>query len=298
MCCTPKRSSAAFTLIELLVVIAIIALLVGILVPALANARSSARAVACQANLRSQGLMVLSYANDHREILPSKFTSWNQRQPDGTFESSFWPMSRLLAWVNNERFEKVESQWYAPTGIWRCPDVKADGIETNRISHVGIQHSAPNRWVFTSVNLDDQQGWMKPYNDAFGGWYDRYGKAGFRRLSMMDRPAKTIAIMDNVNFWSAAHGHRDARDYYGNSLEVVQGETPEAFDNQGSHDRLFIRPAVYLDGHGEAVTSRPGWWLENQSYWKSGASPQVRLYDREVERFMWFIMPNEVLKAD
>ncbi|MEM7755860.1 MAG: type II secretion system protein, partial [Planctomycetota bacterium] len=68
----------AFTLIELLVSISIIALLIGILVPALGNARASAQTVACGANLRSQGLILTLYREDHdggfpvmREIRPA-----------------------------------------------------------------------------------------------------------------------------------------------------------------------------------------------------------------------------------
>ncbi len=66
------RDWRAFTLIELLVVIAIIAVLIGILLPALGAARRTARAVACQANLRGVGQGLTLYNNDHKEaVIPS-----------------------------------------------------------------------------------------------------------------------------------------------------------------------------------------------------------------------------------
>ena len=46
-----------FTLIELLVVIAIIAVLMAVLMPSLTRVRKQARAVACQARLKSWGFL-------------------------------------------------------------------------------------------------------------------------------------------------------------------------------------------------------------------------------------------------
>ena len=75
---TRLSTHRAFTLIELLVSISIIALLIGILVPALGKARESAQLVVCASNLRSQGLMLTLYREDHdggfpvmREIRPA-----------------------------------------------------------------------------------------------------------------------------------------------------------------------------------------------------------------------------------
>lgn len=60
----------AFTLIELLVVIAIIAILAAILFPVFAAAKERARMTACVSNLRSIGLAMSQYQDDHAGFLP------------------------------------------------------------------------------------------------------------------------------------------------------------------------------------------------------------------------------------
>jgi prepilin-type N-terminal cleavage/methylation domain-containing protein/prepilin-type processing-associated H-X9-DG protein len=63
------RARRAFTLIELLVVVSIIALLIAILLPSLTAAREQARIATCLSNLKSMGLGIQLYSNEHR-VLP------------------------------------------------------------------------------------------------------------------------------------------------------------------------------------------------------------------------------------
>jgi prepilin-type N-terminal cleavage/methylation domain-containing protein/prepilin-type processing-associated H-X9-DG protein len=74
-----------FTLVELLVVIGIIALLMSILLPALHRARDSARAVACQTNLRSLGQAIYLYAHNNDGFLP-----WGAHFAGGADVNTHW----------------------------------------------------------------------------------------------------------------------------------------------------------------------------------------------------------------
>ena len=63
------RKNRGFSLVELLVVIGIIALLMGMLLPALKGARLQANSLACKANLRSIGQLLIIYANNNQGVL-------------------------------------------------------------------------------------------------------------------------------------------------------------------------------------------------------------------------------------
>lgn len=86
----PKRKQENFTLIELLVVIAVIAVLAAMLLPALGKARAMGKSIQCISQEKQIMLIILNYANDYKEYLPSH-TNWTSclqtayRQPDALF---------------------------------------------------------------------------------------------------------------------------------------------------------------------------------------------------------------------
>lgn len=286
---SPHRSPTAFTLIELLVVIAIIALLIAILLPALGKARKQARLTQCIANIRGQGHLTLAYAADSKDALPPRSLWWTHVEDSEIVTNIYLFNSFLARWEGNP-FPAVDAGWASPTGIWRCPEVKPDEDNT-RNAHAGIIHHAPNAWLFNSVVRNDDAGVMKHWGDALPGW-EPTSKV-WRRLDVVAFPAELIMVMDNVNYWVPSHTHRDAREGYARSCDVIPDSDPCDQQNQGSHDDMRLRPAVFVDGHAASVPSTPSYWLNGSSRYKRGTGPTISLYRREVQRLMWYIRPGD-----
>lgn len=285
----------AFTLIELLVVIAIVALLVAILLPSLRRARAQSRLTVCLSNLRGQSAVVQLYVSDHQGSLPPKYY-WEWLQI-----SDIRLINRILSNYSEEPFPDTQpGQFPAPTGVWRCPDVPMEesGI-TERWTHSGILHHAPNLWVFN--NLYTFEGEPTFYEaDAPGGWQARYGGQRWRLLDRIPRLPRIVALIDNVNYYSPSHGHREAREYVGYSRDVVENARGDDFeDNQGSHALLGKRPAVFLDGHAEPLPAGPEYWFDHLNTYRplDGESGETEsFYHRAVEHFLWFIQPEELVR--
>ncbi len=116
----PRRREAAFTLVELLVVIAIISILAGMLLPALNKALGSARALACNNNLRQLGHGFFNYADQTGDWLPpvyydgSAHPIWADDICRVGLGLTDYPFSYNIAAAEIVTRQKA--------GIWNCPE--------------------------------------------------------------------------------------------------------------------------------------------------------------------------------
>jgi prepilin-type N-terminal cleavage/methylation domain-containing protein len=285
-CGTATRGPAppAFTLIELLVVIAVIALLLAILLPALGHARATSRLMVCVSNLRSQQQLVDAYTNDHREALPPRGLLWNRLGENG-YELRFWTLQRIVAEYSGAPFP-ADGPFFAPDGAWRCPEIRSED-DALHADHEAIIHSVTNRWAYSSVSLDDESGERSVSAEALPGWEDTVGR-GWRRRDQINRTDQIVALADALTY-DIDVGDHHARLSIGYSGEIVPGDPVLT---TGTHERLRRYPAVCMDGHAMALSRGPEYWLGTQHTYRSPAGGTVDLYDREVQRLIWFVWPR------
>jgi prepilin-type N-terminal cleavage/methylation domain-containing protein/prepilin-type processing-associated H-X9-DG protein len=127
---TPRR---AFTLVELLVVIGIIAVLIGILLPVLGRARSSASAVACQANLKELGIALNLYAIANKGSLPPGFYTATPIPPS-TITVVRWVDLLMGTLSSKYGYNSSDAFFTSSDGarirkIFICPDAPRDDMD-------------------------------------------------------------------------------------------------------------------------------------------------------------------------
>jgi prepilin-type N-terminal cleavage/methylation domain-containing protein len=126
---TAYRKTNGFTLVELLVVIAIIALLVSLIIPGVSSVMSRARSVRCQNRLRSQGVAILSFANDHAGRYPTN-GSVNPFSSTGGY-------GRYFALVGEYLAPGLSGNDLRNTPVYRCAELDSSPRK-GQLDHFGM----------------------------------------------------------------------------------------------------------------------------------------------------------------
>ncbi|UCE59767.1 MAG: type II secretion system protein [Phycisphaerales bacterium] len=111
----------AITYLEVLVVISVVMLLFAMLIPSLNEAREYARRVQCNNHLRSWGMTVQFYRDDHYDYLPTEGTYIQ----DGIYKPNTW-YNELPPYLDAPAYKDVEGvgksiEEFPNLHVWICP---------------------------------------------------------------------------------------------------------------------------------------------------------------------------------
>ena len=154
-----------FTLIELLVVIAIIAILAAILMPALSSARERGKATTCINNMKTFGLAINQYAEDH--ITYPWPSDQGVAMPGETCASTYNTIYCLLTGFCTGG-SKFTTSYIAPWGNTKYKKGSLPGIECP--SHEGQTNGAANPSFMAHYAFISSCDWQ-----ASGGSYGMTG---------------------------------------------------------------------------------------------------------------------------
>jgi len=175
---------AGFTLVEILATTFIVALLVAMLIPAVNGARSRAMSAACVANLRQCGVVLMQYAQDNRQEIP---TRWRQG-------------SKWYGWnsfLQKTGYLEMTLKTKIPIGrrIYSCPLSYRDIVNTANtdVQAYGINIDA---WGATGRLAEVDMG-EKSYLDDSGVTYS----VQTLRLSALSHPGSFVLLADSYDKW-------------------------------------------------------------------------------------------------
>jgi prepilin-type N-terminal cleavage/methylation domain-containing protein/prepilin-type processing-associated H-X9-DG protein len=134
--CAALRASPGFTLVEVLVVVAIIAVLAGVVVPVSLSMVAKGREAACLSNMRSIGVGLQGYLQDHNQMLPTLALGRSDK-------NSAEPVLEtvLLPYVGSEDVFQcpADKEQFAKTGSSYNWNITQNGLHISKVAFFGIE---------------------------------------------------------------------------------------------------------------------------------------------------------------
>ena len=190
-----RSTVRGFTLVELLVVISIIALLIALLLPALARAKQQSLTIACAANLRGIGQMLIEYENTYEGAIPygdAYSTNWGFYCPF-TWDILLAATNRGLDPVRYLQFNTAETSSYSTIqssgtaflGTFFCPaSTVPPEIGSTQWSGSGIG------WYWSDYSCNPNFFW------AYTPGYGNTVPGSTMRAANVDNPGSVVAVGD------------------------------------------------------------------------------------------------------
>lgn len=228
-----------FTLIELLVVISIVSILISILLPALGKARATARDMQCLNNLKTLGMSMTIYQNDHKGIFPpvTFYYTGIRRDCWDIAMAQYFGVGITSSGVGDRYTSTLKCPRDWRTGVGSRSYVANKVFANNNPDHArkkdGLCWTGPSN---TNPNPPTIQSLYKPWNVAF----------------LTESQAET-------NYqWGIGFAYVDG--WYGGD-GFTNPTTNRYFHNSGKNNHwLFADASIKAAPGKQAHTESPKWW--------------------------------------
>jgi prepilin-type N-terminal cleavage/methylation domain-containing protein/prepilin-type processing-associated H-X9-DG protein len=194
-----RRSTSGFTLVELLVVVAIIALLLGILLPALGMARAATQSAMCMSNLRQLGIANLTYATEHRHLVPfSQFDPTITNMSGGKGVNVRWCWSDDTPGDPQTAFRNGLLSPYLDdsTDIAGCPAFETPSNVVDFYRQYGLAYPVAVDYGYNGLLLGEKHANFYSSDSSVEGYRMWVGY----RPEQIDRPSTTVMFGDAAQF--------------------------------------------------------------------------------------------------